>query len=196
MNAFAEPTALYRRISRRELHSSRSGAAIAVASVVIVLSGWFGAEIVLHLVGQRPLLLAPDDLARSVQATSSLPVALLAGLGAGCAVIGILLAVIAVSPGRRARHLIGSERMVTVVDDEVIASALAGRAARVAGIDPNNARVSVSRRLATVHLVPTSGQSVHTGTVLRAVGDQLDGLMLQPGLQARVVVAIGGKVGE
>ena len=188
-------TTTYGRISRRETHSPRSAAAIAVAVAVILLCSWLGTEIVLLLIGQPALLATPGDLATGVASASTAPVPLLAGLAVCCALLGLVLLIVAVAPGRRARHLIVSERMVTVVDDEVIASALAGRAARVGGVDPDNTRVSISRRLATVHLVPTSGQTVHHDTVLGAVRDQLDGLNLRPPLQSRVVVAVGGKVG-
>lgn len=188
-------SATYARIGRRELHSPRSAAAIAVASAIMLLCGWLGTEIVLHLIGEPALLLTPADLAEGVAFASTAPVPMLTGLAAGCALVGLLLVVVAVTPGRRARHLIECERTVTVVDDEVIASALAGRAARVGGIDPDNTRVSISRRLATVQLIPTSGRPVHQDTVLGAVRHQLDGLNLWPRLQSRVVVAPGGKVG-
>ncbi|MBG6213219.1 MAG: DUF6286 domain-containing protein [Cryobacterium sp.] len=188
-------TATYGRISRRELHSPRSAAAIAVAVVVILLCIWLGAEIVLRLIDQPALLDAPASLADGAASAPTAPTAMLAGGAVSCALIGLVLVVVAVSPGRRARHLIDSERTVTVVDDEVIASALAGRAARFGGVDPDSTRVSISRRLATVHLVPTSGQPVHRDTVLGAVRDQLEGLHLRPTLHTRVIVAVSGKVG-
>ncbi|WP_105035252.1 DUF6286 domain-containing protein [Cryobacterium aureum] len=191
----ASTSATYGRISRRELHSPRSAAAIAVAIVVILLCGWLGTEIVLRLIDQPALLSAPADLVDGIAAASTAPLSLLVGIAVGCALGGIVLLVLALSPGRRARHVMVSERAVTIVDDEVIASALARRAARTGGIDPDNTRVSISRRLTTVHLVPISGQAVHRDTVLTAVRDQLDGLQLRPALQTRVVVASGGKVG-
>ncbi|TFC29524.1 hypothetical protein E3O25_04630 [Cryobacterium sp. TMT1-3] len=188
-------TATYARVSRRELHSSRSAAAIAVAVAIMLVCGWIGTEIVLHLLNEPAVLAAPANLAEGLASASTAPVGWLAGLAVGCALVGLVLVAVAVTPGRRARHLIKSERTVTVVDDEVIASALAGRAARVGGIDPDSTRVSISRKLATVHLVPTSGRPVHQDTVLDAVRGQLDGLHLQPPLRSRVVVALGGKVG-
>ncbi|TFB75898.1 hypothetical protein E3O06_04465 [Cryobacterium glaciale] len=188
-------SATYGRIIRRELHSPRSAAAIAVAVTIMLLCGWLGTEIVLHLINEPALLATPADLAEGVASASTAPAPLLAGLSVGCGLVGLLLVVLAGAPGRRARHQIDSERTVTVVDDEVIASALAGRSARVGGIDPDNTRVSISRRLATVHLVPTSGRPVHQGAVLDAVRGQLDGLNPRPPLQSRVVVALGGKVG-
>ncbi|TFD59815.1 hypothetical protein E3T39_08965 [Cryobacterium suzukii] len=192
----SEPmTPIYGRISRRELHSPRSAAAIAVAIVVILLCGWLGTEIVLLLIDQPPLLVTPAELAAGVASVSAVPAPLLTAIALACSLLAIVLLVVAVTPGRRARHLIDSERTVTVVDDEVIASALAGRAARVGGIDPDSTRVSISRRLATVHLVPTSGQPVQRDSVQQAVHDQLDGLRLRPTLQTRVVVARSGKVG-
>jgi hypothetical protein len=188
-------TTTYGRISRRELHSPRSVAAIAVAIVVIVLCALLGTEVVLLLLEQPALFATPAELAAGVASASTVPASMLAAIAVGCALLALVLLVVAVTPGRRARHLIDSERTVTVVDDEVIASALAGRAARVGGIDPDSTRVTISRRLATVHLVPTSGRSVQGDSVQQAVRDQLDGLHLRPKLQTRVVVAPGGKVG-
>ncbi|TFD49765.1 hypothetical protein E3T46_13000 [Cryobacterium sp. Hh11] len=188
-------TARSARIGRREIHSPRSAAAITVAAVVIVLCGWLGTEMVLLLFGQPALLATPADLAAGVASASSLPIPLLGTIAAGCALLGLVLLIVAVAPGRRARHLINSERTVTVVDDEVIASAVARYAARVGGIDPDNTRVSVSRRIATVHLTPTSGQPVQQAAVQQAVREQLDGLQLRPALQTRVVVAVEGRVG-
>ncbi|TFD71953.1 DUF6286 domain-containing protein [Cryobacterium sp. Hb1] len=188
-------TPIYGRISRRELHSPRSTVAIIVAVVAILICAWLGTEIVLLMIGQPALLATPTELATGVASVSTVPASLLTTIALACALIAIVLLIVAVTPGRRARHLIDSERTVTVVDDEVIASALAGRAARVGGINPDNTRVSISRRLATVHLVPTSGQPVQRDSVQQAVRDQLDGLHLRPTLQTRVVVAVGGKVG-
>lgn len=195
MSTASSVSTTYARISRRELHSPRSAAAIAVAVVIMLLCGWLGSEIVLLLLSRPALLATPGDLATAVASASTAPVPLLAGSAVGCALVGLVLLLVAMTPGRRARHVIRSERTVTIVDDEVIASALADRAARVGGIHPDNTRVSISRHLATVHLVPTSGRPVHRDTVLDAVHDQLDGLNLRPALQSRVVVARGGKVG-
>ena len=188
-------TARSARIGRRELHSPRSAAAIAVAVVVILSCGWLGTEMVLLLLGQPALLATPAELAAGVASASNMSIPLLGAIAAGCALLGLVLLVVAVAPGRRARHLIDSERTVTVVDDEVIASAVARRAARVGGIDPDNTRVSVSRRLATVRLTPTSGRTVQRDAVQQAVRDQLHGLQLRPALETRVVVAAGGRVG-
>ncbi len=186
---------IYGRISRRELHSPRSAVAIIVAVVVILLCAWVGAEIVLLVINQPALLATPTELAAGVASISTVPASLLSTIALACALVAVVLLVTAVTPGRRPRHLIDSKRTVTVVDDEVIASALAGRAARVGGINPDDTRVSISHRLATVQLVPTSGQPVQSDSVQQAVQDQLDSLHLRPTLQTRVVVAVGGKVG-
>jgi len=195
MSGAPSVAALYARISRRELHSSRSTVSIGLAIVVIAVCGWLGTEIVLRLIDQPAILAAPADLARGAASAATAPLSLMATLIGSGALVGITLMIIAVAPGRRARHQIDSERAATVVDDEVIASALAGHAARAGGINPDNTRVSISRQLATVRLVPTSGQAVHRDTVLGAVSEQLDGLNLRPALRTRVVVALGGTVG-
>jgi len=56
---------LYKRIVRRETHSSRAGIAITLAVLLIVALAWIGTEAVLAAVGTAPLLLAPTDLVGS-----------------------------------------------------------------------------------------------------------------------------------
>jgi hypothetical protein len=102
--------------------------------------------------------------------------------------------VAAIGPGRRARHELLMDRPV-VVDNEVIASALARRAATVARVDPDNCTVSVSHRRAIVHVTPTSGQPIDRDAVLAAVTEQVESLELRPPVTARLVVAEQARVG-
>lgn len=51
--------ALYPRLVRRETHSSRSGSAIVLAVLLILLFAWLGTEAVLAVLGQPALLVAP-----------------------------------------------------------------------------------------------------------------------------------------
>ena len=59
---------------------------------------------------------------------------------------GLFFFLNAVLPGRRARHLLPDRRAAVVVDDEVIASALARRARLAANVSQEQVMVAVSRQ--------------------------------------------------
>jgi Family of unknown function (DUF6286) len=185
----------YRRILRRELHSPRSVLAISVAFAVIVLCVYVGTEIVLAMLNHRALLAAPQDMLAALSALGSTPVAVPITVGVILAVVGVLLIVAALTPGRRARHQLAADRAAVVVDDEVIASALARNAARVGNIDPDNTVVSVSAHNAEVHLTPATGTPVDREAVSDSVKAQLATFRLTPSVRSSVVIATRGKVG-
>jgi hypothetical protein len=188
-------SALYARISRRETHSSRATLAIVLAVVLIVVFAWVGTEVVIALLGLPALLVAPSDMFASAVGLAEQPAALVATAGIIVALIGLLLIIASLSPGRRARHVIDTERAVTVVDNEVIASALARHASYAGNVDPDNATVSVSHRRGVVDLTPTSGIPADRDAVTRAVDEQLESYGLRPSVSARVRIAEKGKVG-
>ncbi len=186
---------LYRRLARRETHSPRSLLAIVLAVALILVLAWIGTEIVIALLGAPALLVAPVDMFTSAVALVDAPVAIVAAAGIVVAVIGLVLVIAAVSPGRRARHLLAADRTVVVVDNEVIASALARHASTAGNVDPDNATVSVSHRRADVHLTPTSGIPVDEAAVNDDVTRQLESYGLKPTVRARVRVAESGRIG-
>lgn len=191
----SEPS-VYRRIRRRETHSPRSVAAIALAVVLILTFAWLAVEVILSMVDRSPLVAAPSAMATALVEVTSLPTAVLIGAGVVLALLGVVLVALALAPGRRARHLIESTHSVTVVDDEVIASALARRAASAADIDPDQVRVTVSHRRADVRLTPTSGFPIDRTAVLGVVTDELDSYALEPAVRTpRLSVTAQGTVG-
>lgn len=186
----------YQRIRRRATRSPRSVAAITLAVVVMATLAWLAVEIVLAMLDLPPLLVAPAEMAAALVAVTSVPGAMLMGAGLLIALVGAVLTALAVAPGRRGRHLMESPRRVVVVDDDVIASAIARHAASVAGVGPDQARVTVSRRRVDVHLTPTSGFPIDRAAVLNVVGDALDSYRLEPALEPpRLSVAEQGRVG-
>lgn len=188
----------YQRIRRRATRSPRSVAAITLAVVVMATLAWLAVEIVLAMLDLPPLLVAPAEMAAALVAVTSVPGAMLMGAGLLIALVGAVLTALAVAPGRRGRHLMESPRrvVVVVVDDDVIASAIARHAASVAGVGPDQARVTVSRRRVDVHLTPTSGFPIDRAAVLNVVGDALDSYRLEPALESpRLSVAEQGRVG-
>ena len=185
----------HRRVLRREMHSPRSVLAIAVSVVVIVLCAYVGTEIILSMLNQRALLAAPQDMLATLGALGSAPVALPIGIGVILMVIGLLLLIAALTPGRRARHQLAASRAAVVADNEVIASALARHAARAANLNPDNTLVSVSARRAIVRLTPTSGTPVQRDAVADAVREQLAAFELATPVRFSVVITPSGKVG-
>ena len=73
------------------------------------------------------------------------PPLLLGVTGAVMAMAGLFFFLNAVLPGRRARHLLPDRRAAVVVDDEVIASALARRARLAANVTQEQVMVIVSQ---------------------------------------------------
>jgi hypothetical protein len=187
--------ALYRRIGQRETHSPRSLVAVILAVLLIVALAWVGTEIVLALLSLPALLAAPADMFTSAVDLPEAPAAIVAASGIVAAVIGLVLVLVALSPGRRARHILAAERTVVVVDNEVIASALARHASLTGDVDPDNASVSVSHRRAEVHLTPTSGVPVDRDAVNGVVAAQLDSYELTPRVTPTVRIAESGRVG-
>jgi hypothetical protein len=188
-------SSLYRRISRRETHSPRSTLAIVVAVIAIVACVLVGTEIVLALASQPPLLASPRSAADFLVDVPGYPVATVIGVGAIVALLGLALVISALAPGRTARHELLTERSAAIVDNEVIASALARHAARAGNVDPDSVRVSVSHREAVVRVTPTSGLPVDGASVVAAVDEQLHGYSLRRSIRSKIIVAESGKVG-
>ena len=185
-------TRITRRIARRSLHRSRSAAVIIVLCGFALVAAWIGTESVLAVVGAPPLLVAPSAAVEFLNTDG--PVLLAAAIAA--VVIGLVLLVVAFSPGRRSRHLLAHERMVVVVDDDVLAGAV-GRAAReTAAVPASRVRTSVSARRAIVSVVPSSGIPVDSAAVRTSASALLERLAPRPGVRVDVAVSRAGVVGS
>ncbi|MBO0985168.1 hypothetical protein IOC53_15045 [Rathayibacter sp. SD072] len=178
---------------RRETHSSRSGSAIALAILLILLFAWLGTEAVLAVLGQPALLVAPQDGAAALLGAAGAPIALTAA-GAVLAVIGLVLLVLSFAPGRRGRRSAGIDRTAVVVDDRVIAQSVARAAAYAGGIDPDQVQVSVGRRRVGVVVQRTSGVSTDAASIREAVDAELSGYDVSPALTGRVRLSEKGTV--
>lgn len=187
-------SSIYRRIARRETHSPRSVLAIILAVIVILVAAWFGTEIVLSLLGQPALVVAPTDAEHAILSVQALPFAMLLGSGIVLAIVGLVLILAALTAGRRARHVIQTDRAVTVIDNRVIASALARHASYAGNTSPDNTRVDVTHRRAVVHITPTSGTTADKAAIKTAVDEQLDSFGVQPALRSKISIRTG-KVG-
>jgi hypothetical protein len=180
----------YRRIVRRELHASRAVPAMTVAVLLILAVAAIGTVAVLAASGNPgPLTWAKTVAAAGAAAGHS------AVLASGCVATGLLLLISALSPGRRARHELLNGRAAVVVDDSVLAAALAREAARAAGLAAGQAVATVHRRRAAVVLTPTSGVPIGADAVAGAVRRMSGAVPLRHPLRVRVTIARSGKVG-
>ena len=186
--------ALYPRLVRREITSSRSTSAIVLAVLLILVFAWLGTEAVLAALGQPALLVAPQDGAAAVLGAASAPVALIVAGGAVAAVIGLVLIVVSFSPGRRGRRRAVADRTAAVIDDRVIAQSIARTAAYAGDVDPDQVSVSIGHRTAGVTVGRTSGRSLDVGSIRAAVDAELAGYDISPTLTARVRLSEKGTV--
>lgn len=185
-----------RRILDRETRSSRAAVSGIAAVLVIILCGYGLLEAAVRAIGQPPWLIDPQTAAeRIIVLPQGMPPLLLGVIGAVTAMAGLFFLLNAVLPGRRARHLLPDRRAGVVVDDEVIASALARRARLAANVTQEQVMVIVAQRQVTVNVRPTSGVPVSENAVLAAVLDELREMAPEPMPEVRVNVAASGVIG-
>jgi hypothetical protein len=206
-----------RRILYRETHSSRAAVATVAGVLVMVLAAYGLLEAGVHAIGQPAWLIEPQVAAeRIVALPAGLSPVLLGVIGAVLAMAGLFFLLNAVLPGRRARHVLdgrygvqsvkqdpGLEEPpavrgnspVVVVDDEVIASALARSARLAANVTPEQVMVVVSRHQVIVNVRPTSGVPVDESSVLAAVQEELGEMALIPSPDVRINVSTSGVIG-
>jgi hypothetical protein len=187
-----------RRVVYRETHSSRAAVAVGAAVLVMGLAGYGLLESAVHAIGQPAWLIEPQLAAeRIVALPAGVPPLLLGAGGAVIAMAGLFFLLNAVLPGRRARHVLnsGGSSTAMVVDDEVIASALARSARLAANVTPEQVMVVVSQRQVIVNVRPTSGVPVTEDAVLAAVRNELREMSLDPLPEVRVNISTAGVIG-
>lgn len=188
--------ATHRRLLRRETHVSRSGAVVVAMLIALVLAAaavFAGALVLLdqNVLGVDPRAVVDAALA----APDGLDTTIVIGIGAVVALIGLVLLLQGILPRRRPRHVMSSDRLAVVVDDEVLASA-AARAARSATRLGADAAVvgTVGRRTVDVVLRPAAGVDVPAVAATEAVEREFAAIDAQPPLAARVRVQPTGRV--
>jgi hypothetical protein len=185
-----------RRILDREIRSSRAGVSGIAAVLVVLMCGYGLLESAVRAIGQPPWLIDPETAAERIMALpEGMPPLLLGVIGAVTAMVGLFFFLNAVLPGRRARHLLSDSRAGVVVDDEVIASALARRARLAANVTQEQVMVVVSQRQVTVNVRPTSGVPVSENAVVAAVLEELREMAPAPMPEVRVNLATSGVIG-
>jgi hypothetical protein len=164
---------------------------------VIVILGcvYLGVEIVIGMLGRPALLASPTGMIDAVTELGSTPPAVPVAVGIVLLVVGAIIIIASLAPGRRARHQMVADRAGVVVDNEVVASSLARTASHAGAVDPDETSVSVAKRRAFVRLIPTTGSPVRRDDIESAVEGHLEQLQLQPAVTAVVSVAARGRIG-
>lgn len=180
----------YRRIVRRESHSPRTVAAIIAAVALIAGLVYLGIETTLDAAGAGPLLATPGQLAAWAAALpTEEPRALVVGSAIAAVLIGGSFLALGIAPGRLARHEMAADGRVAVVDNGVIASALATHLSAEAGIPRDDITVGVAHRSVDVSVRPGFGDAPDPEPLRRIVEAEVEGYRLSPPVKTRVRIA-------
>ncbi|ROS47086.1 MULTISPECIES: DUF6286 domain-containing protein [unclassified Curtobacterium] len=183
-----------RRIRRRSVHRSRS-TAVAVALVVLALvAAWIGTESVLRAIGRPPLLADPQTAVDAALQPDAAFVTIAEVIAVVLVVLGIVLIVLALKPGRQHRSVVQHDRGAVVIDTRIVASTAANAAGTAAGVPEGNASATARGRRTDVRIVPVTGIPVDEQAVQAAVRDRLSGLDERFGRNIRVRVDEKGTI--
>lgn len=180
---------ILRTVVRRETHSPRTAAMLVVVVLVILAVAYAAVEIVVASLGRPPLLIAP---AAALDALAALPTAVapaaLIATGVVLAIIGLVVVILAVAPGRLSKHEMAWGERAVVVDNGVVASALAQHLATESGIARENLLVGVAHRTVDVTVRPPMGIPVDREHLRRIVEDEVASYRLTPSVRTIVRV--------
>lgn len=180
-------TPVLRRVVRRETHSPRTVAMFVAVILLILALAYIGLEIVLSLAAQPALLLGP---AAAGGWLVGLPTAQPAGLviagSVVLALIGVVFLVLALTPGRLSKHTLDAGARAVVVDNGVIASALAQHLSEETGLARENITVGVGHRGVDVTVRPGAGIPLDKDAVKSAAEAELQTYRLTRSVRTRV----------
>ncbi len=180
-------TPALRRVVRRETHSPRTVAMFVAVVLLLLALAYVGVEIVLSLAAQPALLVAPNAAAAwLVGLPTAVPPGLLIGGSVVLALIGAVFIVLAVTPGRLSKHTIEAGDRAVVVDNGVIASALAQHLADETGIARSDITVGVGHRGVDVTVRPGAGIPLEKAAVQAATEERLSAYRLTRSIRTRV----------
>lgn len=182
-------TPVLRRVVRRETHSPRTVAMFVAVILLVLALAYIGLEIVLSLAAQPALLLGP---AAAGGWLVGLPTAQPAGLviagSVVLALIGIVFVVLALTPGRLPKHTLESGDRAVVVDNGVIASALAQHLSEETGLARESITVGVGHRSVDVTVRPGVGIPLDKNEVQSAAEAELQTYRLTRSVRTRVLI--------
>jgi len=178
-----------RTVVRRETHSPRTVAMLVVVVVLVLGLAYAAVEIILALAGRGPLLVAPGT---AFDAVAALPTALtpaaIVTIGVVIALIGLVVVLLAVKPGRLSKHEMTWNDRAVVVDNGVVASALAQHLSNESGIARDNIVVGVAHRAVDVTVRPPLGIAVDQQQLRSIVETEVASYRLTPSVRTHLKV--------
>lgn len=182
-------TPVLRRVVRRETHSPRTVAVFVAVILLILALAYIGLEVVLYLLAQPALLAGPvAGWGWLVGLPTAQPAGLVIAGSIVLALIGLVFIVLAVTPGRLSKHTLDGGSRAVVVDNGVIASALAQHLSDETGIARDNITVGVGHRSVDVTVRPGAGIPLDKNSVQSAADAELAGYRLTRSVRTRVRV--------
>lgn len=178
-----------RTVVRRETHSPRTVAMLVVVVLLLLALAYAAVEIILNLTGAQPLLVSPGAALNAVVAapTALMPVAFIVG-GVVLAILGLVVLVLALKPGRLSRHEMEWGERAVVVDNGVVASALAQHLSNESGIARDDIVVGVAHRAVDVTVRPPVGIPVDEAQLRRIVDEEVAAYKLTPAVRTHLRV--------
>lgn len=160
-----------RRVIRRETHSPRTVAMIVAVVILVLGLAYVGVELVLYLAAQPALFVSPAAAwSWLLGAPAASPGGFIVAGSIVLAVLGVLLVWLAIAPGRLSKHTFADEDRAIVVDNGVIASALAQRLSEDTGLVRDAIVVGVAHRRIDITLRPDAVVAIEAADV-RAFAD-------------------------
>ncbi|MGO4488992.1 DUF6286 domain-containing protein [Microbacterium sp. 2RAF4] len=180
-------TPVLRRVIRRETHSPRTVAMFVAVVLLILALAYIGLEIVLSLAAQPALLVGPAAAAGwLIGVPTAQPAGLVIAGSVVLALIGLVFIVLAITPGRLSRHVLDAGGRAVVVDNGVIASALAQHLAEETGLTRDSITVGVGHRTVDVTVRPGIGVPLDKADVQSAAEAELQTYRLTDKVRTRV----------
>lgn len=176
------------RVVRRETHSPRTVAMFVAVILLILALAYVALEIILYLAAQPALLLGPGA---GLGWLVGLP-----GQGGGVAIagavvlvlLGLVFIVLALTPGRLSKQQMSWGERAVVVDNGVIAAALAQHISDETGLAREDVVVGVAHRSIDVTVRPGPGIPLERDAVQAAADAEVDSYQLGRRVTTRVRV--------
>lgn len=185
-----------KRVVRRETHSPRTVVAIIVLVVATLAAIYTGVEVVLYIFGFGPFLVTPGAaMAWLTMLPDEVPKAAVVVGGTVIAAMGLMLVWLAVGPGRRPKHELAGSSHAVVVDNGVIASAVAERVRRELDLSRTSVVVGIGHRSADVTVRPEPGQAINKARLREIAEAELAQYDLAPHVRVHVRVVPAADTG-
>lgn len=177
-----------KRVVRRETHSPRTVVTVIVLVIFAGAAILAGAEIVLHLLGLGPWVIAPEAALTWLRELPVQPQGVVVAGGILVAIAGAILVWFAIAPGRRPRHELGASPHAVIVDNGVLASSLAERVRRELDLAPGAVVVGVGHLGADVTVRPEPGHRLDKSEVRAVAESELAAYEMSPRVKVRARV--------